>query len=187
MNDNPDAYPLNWPPGRVRQNCRERSLFKTTPGAAVQDIRREVRMLGGTELVISTNIELRLDGYPRSNRPAPHDKGVAVYFKLKKRPMSFACDRWDRVEHNMRAIAKTIEALRGIERWGSGDMVQQAFTGFAALPAPEQPFQVLGVRHDATQEEVESAYRKLASQHHPDRGGDAQQMARINAARDAMQ
>jgi hypothetical protein len=186
VNDNPDAYPLNWPPGRPRAHCRERSRFETTMGAAVQDVRYEVRMLGGRELVISTNIELRLDGYPRASRPAPHDKGVAVYFKLKSKPMSFACDRWDRIEDNMRAIAKTIEALRGIERWGSGSMVEQAFTGFTALPAPEQPWQVLGVSSQASTEEIERAYRRLAADHHPDRGGDSHTMARINAARDQL-
>jgi hypothetical protein len=186
-NDNPDAFPLNWPHGRPRAHCRERSQFKTTPGAAVQDVRREVRMLGGKDLVISTNIELRKDGFPRADRSPPIDRGVAIYFKLKGKPMSFACDRWDRVEHNMRAIALTIGALRGIERWGSGSMVEQAFTGFAALPAPEQPWQVLGVKHNAAREEIDDAYRRLASQHHPDRpGGDEHQMARINAARDAM-
>jgi hypothetical protein len=186
VNDSPDAYPLNWPPGRPRAHGRERSQFKAKLGAAVQNIRNEVRLLGGSGLVISTNIELRKDGLPRADRSAPYDVGVAVYFTLKKRPMSFACDRWDRVEHNMRAIAKTIEALRGIERWGSGSMVEQAFTGFAALPAPEQPFQVLGVGANASKEEIERAYRLLASQHHPDRGGDPQIMARINGARDAL-
>ena len=186
MNDNPDAYPLNWPPGRPRSGCREKAQFQVTVGAAVQGIRYQVDRLGGVEVVISTNIELRKDGYPRGDRPMPQDKGVAVYFKLKGKPMSFACDRWNTVKDNMRAIERTIEALRSIERWGSGSMVEQAFTGFAALPSPEQPFQVLGVGANASREEVERAYRLLAAKHHPDRGGDEQQMARINAARDAM-
>jgi hypothetical protein len=49
--------------------------------------------------------------------------------------MCFACDRWDSVADNVQAIRKTIEALRGIERWGTGDMVQRAFAGFVALPS----------------------------------------------------
>ncbi len=75
---------------------------------------------------------------------------------------------------------------KSFELAGTGDMVEQAFTGFTALPAPEQPFQVLGVGANASKEEVERAYRLLASRHHPDRGGDEQTMARINAARDAL-
>lgn len=65
-------------------------------------------------------------------------------------------------------------------------MIEAAFTGFTALPAPEQSWQVLGVAHDATREQIEAAHRRLAMEHHPDRGGDGDRMARINAARDAM-
>ena len=54
----------------------------------------------------------------------------------------------------------------------------------AALPAPEQWFQVLGVASTATCAEIDAAYRALAMKHHPDRGGDAREMARINIARD---
>ncbi len=151
MNDNPDAYPLNWPPGRPRSHCREHALFKTTMGAAVQDVRREVRMMGGADLVISTNIELRKDGFPRGDRSAPWDKGVAVYFKLRGKPMAFACDRWDRVEHNMRAISKTIEALRGIERWGE---LGVALTKYAAIVGTTWSGRTLGDVIDRYRTEV---------------------------------
>lgn len=181
-----EAYPLTWPVNRPRAQRVERARFLTALGAAINHVRREVELLGGQRLVISSNLPLRKDGLPVSRAGSISDVGVAVYFDLKKKPMCFACDRWDKVEHNMQAIAKTIEALRGIERWGSGQMVQQAFTGFVALPAPEQPWQVLGLSSHATRAEVEAAYKKLAALHHPDRGGDSQQMARINTARDAM-
>lgn len=181
-----DAYPLTWPPGKPRQRGRERARFKTNLGAAIKNVQREVQMLWGSDLVISSNLPLRRDGIPMARSGYIGDVGVAVYFILKKKPMCFACDRWDNVEDNMQAIAKTIEALRGIERWGSGSMVEQAFTGFAALPSPEQPWQVLGVDSHATPDEIDTAYRKLVSEHHPDKGGDEQTMMRINAARDAL-
>lgn len=187
MTDAPiEAFPLQWPAGRARKQYPERSRFDVTLGKAIREIQDEVRRLGGTALVISSNLPLRRDGMPYANASQPADRGVAVYFRYKKKPMCFACDRWGNVEDNMHAIAKTIDALRGIERWGSGQMVEQAFTGFTALPSPEQPWQVLGVSSHATREEIEEAYRRLASQHHPDKGGDTQQMARINAARDAL-
>ena len=78
-------------------------------------------------------IRLRLDGLPYSNQTPPADKGVAVYFTHKKQAMCFACDRWDRVQDNIYAIAMTIQALRGIERWGSGSMVEQAFLSVSTL------------------------------------------------------
>ena len=182
-----EAFPLTWPLGRPRTQHREAARFKTAFGAAVANIRREVELLGGQRLVISSNVPLRRDGFPSARPGYVGDLGVAVYFDLKKKQMCFACDRWDKVEANMQAIAKTIEALRGIERWGSGQMVEQAFTGFLALPAPEQPWQVLGVSSQATEKEIRDAHRRLASKHHPDHpGGDEQMMGRINSARDAL-
>lgn len=182
-----EAFPLQWPAGRPRTKWTERSNFEVMLGRAIKDIQEEVRRLGGSALVISSNLPLRRDGMPYANASQPADRGVAVYFRYKWKPMCFACDRWNRIEDNMRAIAKTIDALRGIERWGTGQMVEQAFIGFTALPAPEQPWQILGLDTSRpTAKQVDDAYRTLAMKHHPDRGGDAQQMARINAARDEL-
>jgi len=181
-----EALPLNWPASRPRTRYPDVSRFRIQLGAAIKGVQNEVSRLGGTNLIISSNLALRRDGMPYASGNRPTDQGVAVYFNYKKKPMCFACDRWKSIEDNMHAIAKTIDALRGIERWGSGQMVEQAFTGFAALPALEQPWQVLGVSSHATQDEIRSAYRRLASDNHPDRGGDEHYMARINTARDSL-
>lgn len=179
-----EAYPLHWPLGRPRARSRQNSQFKVTLGLSIQDVRSEVARLGGDGLIISSNMPLRKDGLPFA-RGTVFDPGVAVYFTYKGKQVCFACDRWNTVQSNMRAIAKTIEALRGIDRWGSGDMVEQAFTGFTALPAPESWWQVLGFRGpDVTREEITHRHRRLISEHHPDNGGDTDQAARINRARD---
>ena len=78
-----------------------------------------------------------------------------------------AIDQYFRVADNLAAIAATLEAMRAIERHGGAEILDRAFTGFTALPAPEQPFHVLGVSATATDEEIETAYRRLAMQHHP--------------------
>ncbi|KAF7958244.1 hypothetical protein AWV80_01355 [Cupriavidus sp. UYMU48A] len=99
--------------------------------------------------MISTNVPLRQDGLPYASYRKVDDEGVAVYFTLDGQQMSFACDRWNKVEHNMHAIVKTIDALRGIARWGTGDMMRAAFTGFAALPSPSTVRswrEIIGVR-----------------------------------------
>jgi hypothetical protein len=182
-----EAYPLAWPPGRPRARTRDNSRFNVTPVKAFQEIQEEVERLGGTALIISTNVPLRRDGMMMANaRTWNGDPGVAVYFTYQKKPMCFACDRWFLVKDNMRAITKTIEALRGIARWGTGDMIQQAFTGFTALPAPESWWQVLGLSGpNATRGDIERAHRKLIMEHHPDRpGGNDDKAARINRARD---
>jgi DnaJ-domain-containing protein 1 len=84
---------------------------------------------------------------------------------------------------NIYAIGKTIDALRGIERWGTGDMVEQAFTGFVALPAPKSPHEVLGVKPGASLEEIEKAFRVLAKELHSDTGGNDAVMAELLEAR----
>jgi molecular chaperone DnaJ len=50
----------------------------------------------------------------------------------------------------------------------------------------QNPYQTLGVARDATVDEIKRAYRKLASQHHPDRGGDTQKFQEIQVAYDTL-
>ncbi len=142
--DHPTAYPLQWPMDQKRTPAyqRERGTFKGSLAGATSHLVMEVdRLVHGrvtryhSTLILSTNLQVRLDGFPRSGQKEPDDPGVAAHFKDKNgRLMCLACDRYDKVWKNVVAITKTIEALRGIERWGSKQMFDRAFTGFAALP-----------------------------------------------------
>ena len=187
------AYPLAWPAHKLRTHHWkiERSGFdRRRSFATVRDeLVREIERLGGRSLIISTNIPLRQDGLPYATFSKIKDFGVAVYFKRDGKDMAFACDRWDRIEDNMHAITKTIDALRGVARWGTGDMMQAAFTGFTALPAPivasmaRHWTDVLDLPGNATADDIAATFRRLASKHHPDRhGGDAAAMTELNAA-----
>jgi len=172
------AYPLQWPHGRPVTAWPKRAPFKAT-GFDTQrkKLMRELNLLGATDIVLSTNLQLRQDGAPYANRSQPQIKGVAIYFAIKKRPLCFACDRWDRIEDNLRALTLTIEALRGLERWGGGSMVEQAFSGFTALPAPSSSaarpwWKVLGVSEFELRGSIEFKYRELVKTMHPDAGGE---------------
>ena len=100
-----------------------------------------------------------------------------------------ACDHWRTRRDNMRAIGLTIDGLRAIQRSGASSILDRAFAGFAALPSgivmPTPWRSTLGLGDDCTLEDVKAAFRELARQHHPDRGGDPKTMQRINAAREA--
>jgi len=44
------------------------------------------------------------------------------------------------------------------------------------------PYKTLGVSEDTDQKEIKKAYRKLAAQHHPDRGGDEERFKEVAEA-----
>jgi DnaJ-class molecular chaperone len=50
----------------------------------------------------------------------------------------------------------------------------------------QNPYQTLGVNRDATADDIKRAYRRLASQHHPDKGGDKTKFQEIQSAYDTL-
>lgn len=186
---NHEAYPLHWPAGRPRTPAhhRQSARFDTRLAVARDGLFAELRLLGASTPILSSNLTLRLDGLPYASQRQPDDAGAAIYFTYRGDHLAFACDRWRRVEDNVQAIRLTIGALRGTGRWGTGDMMKAAFTGFKQLPAPsacnDAPWwEVLGLPQDASNNQIELAYRELAKKNHPDRGGDHKAMARVNKA-----
>lgn len=130
------SYPLHWPLGQERTIRPTQSKFRTTFSSARSRLTNELKLLKAKAVIISTNIPLKNDGLPYASYKLD-DSGVAVYFTYKDKAMVFACDRWKSPQDNIYAIALTIGALRGIDRWGSGDMLERSFMGFQALPAPD--------------------------------------------------
>lgn len=179
------AFPLCWPEGWPRTASRKSSAFRVgSVYDATQGLLEQLRLMKASGTVVSTSIPLRRDGLPLSKPPVDGDVGAAVYFLRKGKPLCLACDQYWTVEDNIHAIAKTIEALRGIERWGSTDLLDRAFTGFAALPAGRSCWDVLGIPPGSSPEKVDAAYRALAKSLHPDAGGSDDEMAALNRARE---
>jgi hypothetical protein len=196
------AHPLAWPAGWKRSDTRDNGRFGSrrkhdtysyqvkkpiTVAAAVERVRAELSRMGlrDDDVVISTNLKLRLDGLPRSDQRAPEDPGAAVYWiDASGATRCMAIDRYDQVERNLAAIAATLEAMRAIERHGGTEILDRAFTGFAALEAPaEKPWHVvLGCPADASTEHVQRNYRRARSAFHPDRGGDTETFHAITRA-----
>lgn len=202
------AFPLQWPAGwrRTEASQRTHARFgrasrrsyagafemgrKLTINEAVDRVRAELQRMARTDdVVISTNLELRLDGLPRSSQRDPEDPGAAVYWRdahVEGWPRRcIAIDRYDRVADNLAAIAATLEAMRAIERHGGAEILDRAFTGFTALsgPTPAKAWHVvLGCPAHADTESVRHAYRRARGEFHPDRGGDAETFAAIQRA-----
>ncbi len=180
------TFPLQWPAGWKRTKSPRPSAFKVEPSKAKRELLQELESLGARDIVITTNQRINKDGSISIARYWIDDKGVAIYFKRKGRDTVLACDQYLEIHENLRAIGKTIEAMRGIERWGASDMLDRAFTGFEALPAPKPWWELLGLANvNATRDEINSAYRRASQAAHPDRpGGSHDRMAAVNAARD---
>ena len=194
-------YPLTWPPMRPRRAAELRKVGKfvtvknngnwrhaepVSVAEALARLQRELDRIGASAAIVSSNIETRLDGLPRSGQPEPSDPGVAVYFQLAGQPICMPCDTYLNVADNIAAIAAHIEATRAIERHGVASIAEM-FSGFVALPAPTaRPWwDVLETRRDASPATIETQFRRLARDRHPDAGGSTGAMAELNAARAA--
>ncbi|MCW5943264.1 MAG: hypothetical protein KIS66_13615 [Fimbriimonadaceae bacterium] len=174
-------FPCRWPATRPRtpEAKREAGRFKVASKTAGAELERELNLFGATSAVLTLN-------YAEQKR-APE---AALWFGWNGAERVIACDRYLSRDANVRAIGLTIEAMRGIERWGTGEMLEQAMTGFSALPPPnativvaERPwYEVLGVFPSAPVEVCETVYRTLSKSAHPDAGGSSERMAELNRA-----
>lgn len=178
------GYPLAWPDQRPRSTDRRSALFRdagrpmtltTSRKRLVHQIdlmTRPGRPYRVVDQLLTTNIRFTASGARDQNisRRDPADPGVAFYFTLDGRPHVLACDAWDTVYDNIAAIAAHIEALRGQERWGVGDL-RQAFAGHLRLPSAPHWSSVLSVDRAAPIADIERAYRLRARDTHPDAGG----------------
>jgi hypothetical protein len=204
------AYPLAWPEGWPRfKGARDsdrrfaggdtyegwgdqrRYVGRKAPTVyrANRSLKDELARLGAKNIVVSTNLELRQDGEPYSNRRAPADPGVAVYFSHKGKQLVMAQDRFDSVAGNMRSLGLAVEALRQLERHGGGTMMERAFQGFAAITPPswKKPWrEVFGLKDvapkDIQRDLIDKLYRIKARDRHPDTGGSDTLMAELNLA-----
>ena len=195
------AFPLQWPAGwkRTGPAQRIRAKFGKRRGEpyksqlsvadAVKRVRLELQRIGvpDHDLVVSTNVPLRLDGWPRSDRE-PSDPGVAIYWRDSKKEgwpqRCMAIDLYDRVADNLAAVAATLEALRAVERHGGAEILDRTFTGFTAIEAPKDVdhwSDILDCDRHASTSEVRAAFLRARSAAHPDKqqGGSSAQFNRV--------
>lgn len=177
------AYPLTWPESWPRTPSRSKSQFKTSLEGAIRNVEDSVKRFGSDSgkkienMLVSSNYQLMSRN--------PTDPGVAVYFTWDGLSTCIAVDRYQKIEENLQAIHHCIEAERTKLRHGGLNLVRAAFRGYAALPPPSSRrawWDVIQCRQDTPLAVIESQYKRLAHDFHPDKGGSAAKMAELNAA-----
>lgn len=199
-------FPLDWPPNVPRTRYRDSSAFDKGRGfpAARDGVLKQLELMRVSHVVITSNLPVRASGLPyAAGLGMIQDPGIAVWWVKKGVEHAIACDRWKTCVENMRAIEKTLEAIRGIARWGSAEMVDRAFAGFAALPPgsgvesgivlePEAKTwrQIFGVDIEPWKSLpapdllaiVKARHREQIKTAHPDQGGNNAEAALLNTA-----
>lgn len=201
-----------WPGTPTPDGARETSRFDSTLGSTVALLARELEQVDATGIVLQVDLrpgQIRTDGLPRADAKAA-GPGVMLGFESRHGPLRYACDRfvtnaWRSAlggdwQHNLRAIALGLEALRKVERYGIAQRGEQ-YRGYAELPAgtpmpathmtADQARELLcdvgGLEPiDGDPDSLARAYRFAARRAHPDAGGDAATFARVQAARDLL-
>jgi len=187
-----EAYPLRWPDGeprtpahgRKRDNKFHDRNDRLSVGKARDQLLRESRLAGFTDIIVSSNVPTRTDGLLYADNKRIEDPGIAVYFKFKGKSLVMARDDYISVAGNLRELALAIQGMRQMLRHGSDRMIEQAFTGFIAIAPPDwkKPWrQVCGVKPDWNGD-LKALYREKARERHPDAGGSDTLMAELNVA-----
>jgi hypothetical protein len=185
------AYPLQWPAGFPRwKSGRGASAFRTDFEGALRNVRKSLEAFAKdsgkaiTSPVLSSNIDL--NPLTQNSGTRPTDPGVAVWFVWDGLQVCIPVDRYDTPAANLQAIHHIIEARRTELRHGTLALVRATFTGFQALPSPEGKHwsDILQVSRAASRAAIETNYKRLARDRHPDAGGRPEAMSELNNARD---
>jgi hypothetical protein len=164
-------------------------------------IGRETALLGANLVVIQVDVkdgEIRRDGMLSARARVGHP-GVRVSFDSRHGPLTYATDAYETWQANVRAIALALTALRAVDRHGVTRRGEQ-YRGWTAIESGSGPqmsadraARLLAAAGGGTPQEMLAdpaararAYKRAASRHHPDAGGDAQTFIQITAARDLL-
>jgi hypothetical protein len=112
---------LEWLTGWQRTVKPSQNLNPSSAASEQKSLEQAIAKIGGNSLAISTN---------KVNEKEPSDAGVAVKFAINGQRMVIACDKWNRVADNMRAIIRTIAALEQIKWVGGERLWSRILTAF---------------------------------------------------------
>jgi len=173
---------LDWPQGFERTSAGEResaSKYSVNYQQTKTELKREMERLG----VEAWNLD--------DVTGTGGDPGVVVRWRKDGTDYAVACDAYTAKRDNIRTLYLWINETRMRNQrpveTGQDDLAA------AALPRSDEPVEgaapphvILEVPPDASNEEVQQAFREKAKETHSDTGGSNEQFKRVKTARDQM-
>lgn len=131
-----------WPGTPTASDRRRGNAFGHASYIGTLDLlERELQHLKAQNIVIQAyfqDYQIRNDGLPKE-AAAPSAPGVIVSFNNRAGDtFSYPCDVFLFWQHNLRAIALSLESLRRVDRFGVTKRGEQ-YSGFKQLPAGAPP------------------------------------------------
>lgn len=194
--------PTVWPGPKV---YAKRSPFKTQWTKTLGMLEREIKHLGGSHVEFAVDVrgprDINQNGTLRADA-RPQSRVIVSFRQRDGKRLQFPCGTFTFWQDKVYAIAKALEALRMVERYGVSSTSQ--YEGFKALPAAGQstptmtldvaatvlsnyhpsltPLEVVRNRDAAT-----SALRSARAKAHPDvNGGDHSKWDVVETARQVL-
>lgn len=137
--------PLEGWPEEVTLN-RRRAPFKATFSRTCDELDLELLKLGVRRLVIEIALpqnKIRRDGMPYHDARPAHPGVILSFESPRVGPLRYPCDTFSTWQDNIRAIARTLNAQRMIDRYGVTRRNEQ-YTGWSRLPPPSTDAQANG-------------------------------------------
>lgn len=202
-----------WPVSETRGRRRDR--FGTGFERTLDDLYRELVHLRCQRAVIELDItesDIRNDGWPRASARARTPRVVLSLLDSRHGPLRYPCDTYLDWRANLRAIALSLEHLRGVDRHGVTRRGEQ-YAGWRALssgPSEEVTLEEAGAvlcqyagdgavaaiaeYTGITSEEdralwigrIRSLIRSALRAAHPDTGGSSEAFHRVMRAREVL-
>lgn len=211
----------DWPGVRTPESARRRSPFyrntryengKRIPGGEVpltetlELLDRELRAIDARDIELLLDIEpgrFRLDGRPRADAIA-RTPGALLTFENARGRHSYPCDAFTTWEANLRGIAKGLEALRLLSRYGISEhgeayrayLAIESATAVPATPFSHEPASIIRwlarfseddggarmIQEFGMSDAARRILRKAQRFTHPDRDGDREQFRLVTIA-----
>lgn len=176
MTDIKFSNPLLWKDHIKPTLNRKKSSFKAhTVFKSCKMLAQQLTRMKAKDCIITSNIPTNTNGFI-SAKNIGLNPGCSVYFKLNGMQKVIQVDSYLGADENLYAVAKSVEAIRNLDRWGGAQVMDGVFSGFAALPSPETVTTVAMIYYfDGfnSKASARAQYLDWCKKLHPDNGGDA--------------